>query len=177
MDLTACVIPMILRGSSEKDAYEYCKDVTCPYKNGIKIIYRVIDLDNPFPSKDADGTITQRNLAKGMFNDYLKGRYPGSNWNSEAVVEDKILYNRNVDGDAVYDKRPLYTFVLNSQRIKAIRNYNKSQKQKYADFNLKCYMNNSAACQSSFVHGNLSGLTGGTCSSVTKANFYTCNRR
>lgn len=172
MDLSACVIPMILQGSSEAAAYEYCKDVTCPYK-GIKIIYRVIDLDNPFPSYDTDATVSQKNLHAGMFNDTLKGRYPGSNWNSTTVVKSKILNNRSVDGESVYNKTPLYTFVLDTQKIKAIRQYNRSQKDGYADFTLKC-LNGNAACRSSFVHTISYGLVSGTCYSVSKGNFYTC---
>ena len=172
MDLSSCVIPMMIKGYSERDAYEYCKDVTCPYK-GIKIIYRVIDLTNPFPSKDADSIVTQRDLRAGMFNDTLKGRYPGSNWNSTKVVKSRILNNRNVDGDKVYDKKPLYEFTLNTERIRAIRNYNRSQKDSYADFKLDC-LNDNSACISSFVHSELSGLTGGTCRNITKNSFYSC---
>ena len=172
MDLTSCVIPMIIKGYSENDAYNYCQDVTCPYK-GIKIIYRVIDLTNPFPSKDADSIVTQRDLKTGMFNDTLKGRYPGSNWNSTKVVKSRILNNRNVDGDKVYDKKPLYEFTLNTERIRAIRNYNRSQKDSYANFKLDC-LNDNSACISSFVHSELSGLTGGTCRNITKNSFYSC---
>lgn len=174
MDLTSCVLPMMVKGYSEAEAYEYCKDVTCPY-GGIKIIYRVIDLTNPFPSKDADATVTQSNLRVGMFNDELKGRYPGSNWNSTRVVRAKILNNRNVDGDQVYNKTPMYTFIVNSQNIKAIRNYNKAQHNSYSDFKLKCLINDSAACKSEFVHDATYGLVSGTCKNVSKGNFYTCD--
>ena len=173
MDLSSCVIPMIIKGYSEKDAYNYCKDVTCPY-GGIKIIYRVIDLTNPFPSKDADSIVTQRDLRVGMFNDELRGRYPGSNWNSTTVVKNRILNNRNVDGDKVYNKKPLYEFRLNSSMIRAIRDYNKKQRDSYADFSLNC-LDGRSACVSSFVHSSISGITGGTCRNVTKNSFYTCH--
>lgn len=178
MDITACVIPMVSKGLSESEAYEYCKDVTCPIKGGVKIIYRTISLSNPFPSFDADARVTQKGLRVGMFNDAVKGRYPGSNWNGTAVVHNKILNNRGVDGDKVYNKTPLYTFTLNSDTIKAIRNYNKKQGNKYADFNLTCLKNNSSACVSSFIHdnANMYGLTSGTCSGkMTSNNFYTCD--
>lgn len=172
MDLTSCVIPMMIKGYSEKQAYNYCKDVTCPYK-GIKIIYRIIDLSNPFPSKDADKKVEQPNLRKGMFNDDLKGRYPGYNWNGTEVVKNKILNNRNVDGDNVYKKQPLYTFVVNTEKLKAIRSYNKAQSNKYDDFKLKC-LNGSSACKSEFVHNQAYGLVSGTCYSISKDNFYSC---
>lgn len=177
MDLTSCVIPMVNKGMSYEDALEYCVDVTCPIK-GIKIIYRTISLSNPFPSFDADSSITQTGLSIGMFNDTVKGRYPGANWNSKTVVKNVILNNRRVDGDEVYNKTPLYTFVLNSDTIRAIRNYNKNTD--YADFNLNCKLNNSAACVSGFVHNSsLSGLVANisksTCGgTLTADNFYLC---
>lgn len=173
MDLSSCVIPMIVKGYSEKDAYEYCRDVTCPY-GGIKIIYRVIDLTNPFPSKDADSIVTQHDLHTGMFNDELKGRYPGANWNSTKVVKSKILNNRTTDGDKVYNKEPIYTFVIDSGNIKEIRKYNNAQRDSYADFKLNC-LDSKTACKSEFVHNRIYGLTGGTCQNVSKGNFYTCN--
>ena len=172
MDLSSCVIPMMIKGYSEKDAYEYCRDVTCPY-GGIKIIYRVIDLANPFPSKDADSVVTQKGLKTGMFNDQLKGRYPGSNWNSTNVVKKRILNNRNVDGDEVYNKQPLYTFIVDSSKIKAIRKYNDAQRDSYADFKLNC-LDGRTACKSDFVHNSIYGITGGTCKNVSKGSFYTC---
>lgn len=175
MNLDACVIPMILKGYSEKDAYEYCKDTTCPY-GGIKIIYRTISLQNPFPSYNADKTVDETGLSVGMFNDTVKGRYPGKNWNSTAIVKSKILNNRNVDGDAVYSKEPLYTFTLNTDTIKNIRKYNKSQKDSYSNFDLNCLINNSIGCVSDFVHNHVYGLTSGTCDKkLTASNFYTCD--
>ena len=171
MNLSACVIPMLERGYSEQYAYEYCEEVTCPY-GGKKIIYRVIDLSNPFPSYDGVGNAK---IKIGTFNDTVKGRYPGRNWNGSKTVQTKILNNRSVDGDAVYDKTPLYTFELTSENIKAIRAYNRGVKDKYADFNLKCLLNNSAACKSDFIRSSIAGLTGGTCKSVTKDSFYKCD--
>lgn len=177
MDLTSCVMPMVNKGMSYEDALEYCVDVTCPIK-GIKIIYRTISLSNPFPSFDADSSITQNGLSIGMFNDTVKGRYPGSNWNSKTVVQNVILNNRGVDGDEVYNKTPLYTFVLNSQTIRAIRSYNKNTD--YADFNLNCKLSDSAACVSSFVHnsslsGLVSNISKSTCGgTLTANNFYSC---
>lgn len=155
------------------DAEDICEAPNIPDRDPGKIIYRTISLSDPFPSYDADKSILQTGLTIGMFNDNVKGRYPGSNWNSSLLVRNKILNNRGVDGDDVYNKKPLYTFVLTSEQIKAIRKYNNNNS--YTDFNLDCLTNNSIACVSSFIRSNIAGLTGGTCSGkLTNNNFYTC---
>lgn len=166
--LVDCVKTKVGQGVSYKEAVAICEQQVCPLKGGLNIIYRVIDLDNPFPGKEFNGNV------KG-FNDASKGRYPGQNWNSKDLVKSKIRNNRSVDGDSVYSKTPLYKFELTSANIKAIRKYNKTNK--YDDFKLDCKLNNSAACVSNFVHNSaLSGLTSGTCSGkMTSSNFYTCN--
>ena len=174
MDITACVQTKVAQGLSVNEAIDACDMVICPL--GKTIIYRVIDLANPFPSYDADKKVTQTGLHKGMFNDNLRGRYPGSNWNSETVVKKEILNNRNVDGDSVYTSKPMYVFELNSNTLKTIRKYNKNKK--YDDFNLKCKNNNSTACVSSFVHNKAYGLTGGVYSgNLTKDNFYSYDNK
>lgn len=180
MDLTSCVFPMLIKGLSEQAAYEYCRDVTCPYK-GLNIIYRTIDLSNPFPSKDADANPNkfQKGLTKDpvMFNNNLRGRYPGYNWNSVSLVKKEILTNRGKENDQVYKEEPLYTFNLNSQTIEQIRKYNRTTGNNYNDFNKKtftCLKNNSAACKSEFVHDTTYGLTGGKCRKISKHNFYSC---
>lgn len=176
MDITYCVHTKIGQGKTLQEAIDECDRLICPLPNGLRIIYRVIDLSNPFPSYNADRTVSQRGLSIGMFNDTVKGRYPGFNWNSKTVVKTKILNNRNVDGDAVYKKEPLYRFVLTTDTVKEIRKYNKKQAKGYSDFNLNCLNNNSIACVSSFVHNPVYGLADGTCSGkLTKGNFYTCD--
>lgn len=167
-----CVSVKINQGKDLNSAKEAC-NVYCNSK-GKKIIYRTISLSNPFPSYDSDA-VTQKNLKVGMFNDDIKGRYPGMNWNSTITVKNKILNNRGVDGDKVYTKTPLYTFKLDAKVIKNIRDYNK--KRKYTDFKLNCKMNHAAACVSTeFVHNTAYGLTAGTCKNATEeSNFYTCD--
>ena len=168
-----CVSVKINQGKDLNSAKEAC-NVYCNSK-GKKIIYRTISLSNPFPSYDSDETVIQKNLKVGMFNDDIKGRYPGMNWNSTITVKNKILNNRGVDGDKVYTKTPLYTFKLDAKVIKNIRDYNK--KRKYTDFKLNCKMNHAAACVSTeFVHNTAYGLTAGTCKNATEeSNFYTCD--
>lgn len=168
-----CVIVKLNQGLDLNQAKNAC-NVFCESK-GKKIIYRTISLSNPFPSYDSDETVTQSNLKVGMFNDDIKGRYPGMNWNSTTTVKNKILNNRGVDGDKVYTKTPLYTFKLDTKTIQAIRKYNK--KHKYTDFKLECKKGSAAACISTFVHSSTSGRTGtGTCDkTLTKKTFYTCD--
>ena len=167
-----CVSVKINQGKDLNSAKEAC-NVYC-HSKGKKIIYRTISLSNPFPSYDSDA-VTQKNLKVGMFNDDIKGRYPGMNWNSTITVKNKILNNRGVDGDKVYTKTPLYTFKLDAKTIQAIRKYNK--KHKYTDFKLECKKGSAAACISTFVHSSTSGRTGtGTCDkTLTKKTFYTCD--
>lgn len=168
-----CVSVKINQGMSLSEAKAAC-NVFCTSK-GQKIIYRTISLSDPFPSYDSDYTVTQKGLEVGMFNDNIKGRYPGLNWSGTTVVKNKILNNRGVDGDKVYTKTPLYTFKLDARVIKNIRDYNKNHK--YSDFTLNCKMGNAAACVSTeFVHNTAYGLTDGTCKNATaKNNFYTCD--
>lgn len=177
MDITDCVQTKMTQGLSLNQSLDYCDSVVCPI--GKTIIYRTIKLENPFPSMDADNTVTQKGLKNGMFNNNVKGRYPGTNWNGTLTVSKKIRNNRGVSGTTIYQKRePLYTFVLNGSTIKNIRNYNDKQKEGYNDFSLECKKDKHAACVSYvFVHNtNLSGLTGGTCSNISIDNgFYTCD--
>lgn len=128
---------------------------------GIDVIYRPIDLSDPFPGET--GT----------------GRETGSNWcyyndctNDNATVEDVILENRNVEGNDVYNLEPIYTITLTPAVIQEIRNYNDSVDNDYADFNLVCDAYGEE-CKSTFIHSTFAGYFGGTCS-VSNANFNTC---
>lgn len=183
MDITSCVQIKIVQGLSENDAINACDSLVCPL-SGLRIIYRTISLENPFPSKTADAVITQTGLSVGMFNDDVKGRYPGTNWNDQKLVQNHILtVTRNgnkIDGSNIYQNEPLYRFELNTATINAIRNYNKTRESNggYADFTLECRLNNSKACVSEkFVHNQeLSGLVSGLCmNSTSKTNFYRCS--
>lgn len=93
--------------------------------SGINLIYRPIDLYDPFP--DIDGS----------------GRNTGSNWcnyntnetdcsNDNQVVYDYILNNRDVEGEEIYSEEPMYTFILTPSIIKEIRNYN--NQNSYTDY-------------------------------------------
>jgi len=170
MDITDCVETKMTQGYGETESKKYCNSLLCSL-SGIEIIYRTIDLANPFPGKNISGKV------QGFNTDKI-GRYPGLNWNNKALVTEKIMKNRGVTADDLYQSEPLYTFVLTSSTIKAIRKYNNSQKSDggYADFTLDCKDDNSKACVSiDFVHNSDYGLIGGTCSDNTSvSNFYTC---
>lgn len=83
---------------------------------GINLVYRTIDLKNPFP--DIDGN----------------NRNTGSNWcdnegncsYDNLVVKDVITNNRGVKDNEVYDKEAMYTFILTPSDIVEIRKYNKN---------------------------------------------------
>lgn len=183
MDISNCVSRERGSGKTLVEALKICQN-ECNRDSGGKIIYRTISLENPFPSMNADQSVTQSGLKIGMFNDTIKGRYPGTNWNGITVVKNKILNNRGYDGSAIYQEaEPLYVIELDAKSIKAIRAYNKKQKKNdegYADFTLEC--TNGAYCRSTFLRQKgivgISGngiLTGGTCLSVDgKASFEKC---
>lgn len=182
MDITSCVMTKMSQGLSEAEAVDTCDALVCPL-SGLRIIYRTISLENPFPSKLADAKITQTGLSVGMFNDNVKGRYPGTNWNDQKLVKNHILNvtrgGVTIDGSNIYQNEPLYTFVLTPSNISAIRKYNQSQISNggYADYDLDCRISNSKACVSEFIHNtDLSGLTSGLCANATsRSNFYTCS--
>lgn len=182
MDISSCVYRERGSGKNLTQALEICKN-ECNVDNA-KIIYRTISLENPFPSKDADSTVTQ-NLRIGMFNDTIKGRYPGANWNGEQLVKNKILNNRGYDGSAIYNEAtPLYTINLDAKAIKAIRSYNKRQVDGYADFTLKC--TDGAYCISSFLRSGITRADGtnmldsgsSTCAGASnKITFNSCYKK
>ena len=169
MDITTCVEMKMSQDYSESAAKSYCERTICELDN--IVIYRTIDLSNPFPSIDADATVTQGGLNTGMFNLNVKGRYPGYNWNGTQLVHNKIINNRNITNDDVYNKKPLYHFEINNSTILRIREYNARQSRNdngYNDFTLECIKDDNnkyvgAACLSrNFVHNpNYGGDTSG----------------
>lgn len=124
------------------DAKKVCTNNNCNEKvgNSGNIEYRVIDLKDPFPGNAAKA-------GSSSFNTNIKGRKPGSNWNSTTIVKKEILNNRGVSGDAIYNLEPLYEFNLTPSVIKSIRNYN--DEHSYDDFTLSCKGNNKQACVAS----------------------------
>ena len=176
MDITSCVYTKMAQGITDINAaIRECDALICPL-SGLRIIYRTISLENPFPGKNISNKVDE-------FNDDVKGRFPGANWNDKKLVRNHILTVKRqgilYDGSAIYKGDPLYEFELTPATINAIREYNEQQVSEggYADFTLDCKLNNSRACVSSFVHNpDLSGLKGGACSNETSSgNFYVCS--
>ena len=126
-------------GKTIEEAKKICTNKYCDGKPG-NIEYRVIDLKDPFPGNAAKSGFS-------LFNSNIKGRKPGSNWNSTTIVQKEILNNRGVKGDEVYNLTPLYEFNLTPSVIKEIREYN--DKHSYDDFTLSCKGNNKQACVAS----------------------------
>ena len=126
-------------GKTIEEAKKICTNKYCDGKPG-NIEYRVIDLKDPFPGNAAKS-------GSSLFNSNIKGRKPGSNWNSTTIVQKEILNNRGVTGDEVYNLTPLYEFNLTPSVIKEIRKYN--DKHSYDDFTLSCKGNNKQACVAS----------------------------
>ena len=127
----------------DPDPDEPCEGEGCELDllaGDIKVIYRPIDLDDPFPGLDGTGRTTGANwchlqLGDKIINseeyencDYLLRNY--SNWywakydcsNTNQIVSRFILNNRGVDGKKLYSERePLYTIRLTPSIIKEIR--------------------------------------------------------
>ena len=136
-------------------------------ESGLKLVYRTIDLNNPFP--DIDG----------------EGRKVGSNWcassgtnkcsNTNSLVQSVIKTD-------VMQEEPMYTFTLTPTTLMYIRDYNKNNS--YTDFNMKCEEKTGKACVSNFLTdliGRLNGINetyaGGKCEVArtgTKNDFYGC---
>lgn len=154
----------------------YCPTKGCAddeYDLGsVRLIYRPISLENPFPDIDASGRDT------------------GSNWcvlnedkekdcsNTNANVEKYILNNRNTSGSDIYfsTKEPMYQIELTPALINIIRDYNKQTD--YDDYYLYCSGlkgKEGSECKSKFVRGagvdidNMPGDLGDLANTISSA--------
>ena len=132
-----------------------------------KVIYRPIDLSNPFVGQEG----TTRNT--------------GSNWcysagqNCSGDRTKNKLVNMVIPEKTVYSEdHILYQVTLDSKSINEIRKYNK--RNKYDDWDLECLgtygdtgRNNGRACISTFLKEKVTVT--GKCANVGKTNFYTCD--
>lgn len=133
-------------------AIRNCKEQICASNE--KILFRIIDLENPFPGNDNASNKSNFSL-KGT-----RGRLPGYNWNGQNVVKKEILKARGVEGKKLYSKQPLLTITLTPSDIRKIRDYNKNNS--YNNFNLNCSNEeNTAGCISNFLHSSTSYINGG----------------
>ena len=83
----------------------------------IIVIYRPIDLVDPFPDITATGRETGSNWCYG-------GKDRTDCAGNNKVVTDYITKNRNVTTTEVYKQKPMYSFILTPSAINAIRKYN-----------------------------------------------------
>ena len=162
---------MNLDGYLIKNPKMTCDDAQRIYcdadRGNMNVEYRVISLTEPFPGSGENATT----MAQG-------GRDIGYNWRdvfnqtkAGSVVSTFILNNRRVKGYEVYNLEPLYVIELDSAKIKAIRDYNKTTT--YADFNLICRNEKDGTiCTSKFLNQYVSS---GTCQNAdTLDKFYKC---
>lgn len=144
-----------------KKAYKNSCDPSSPGGGGSGqiVIYRPIDLTDPFPGYDARIRIPGYNWRSEWISDAdLKGKY-AKYLNSKTTyydVEKYIHDNRGVTDYDVYSKDPMYSITLTPQIIKEIRAYNDNQRKNssgYADFNMKC-ISGGNECKSEFIRNS-----------------------
>lgn len=130
-------------------AMEYCSPKVCNYNNSAVIIYRQIDINNPFPGRNGSG------------------RIPGSNWSSNPVIKTKITETKK--------DNPLYVIRLTPSDMKNIRSYN--VRNTYDDFNMKCLSKNKGENCSLYTSKFLNDyIFGGRCKEYRSnyTDFYKC---
>lgn len=146
-----CMLP------NPPDYCRRCADPSTCKAEGLDVIYRPIDLDDPFPAIDSTGRIPGLNWRYG-------GKIYQENYQNynKTTVNYYITNNRGVTTYDVYKKEPMYEITLTPSLIKTIRSYNKQQNNEdegYSDFELTC--TNGRKCLSSFLRTNLVGHISG----------------
>lgn len=123
-------------------SYDECEKNNCPY--GRRVIYRPIDLKDPFPGvKDTNRIQTKKWQLI-------------SNWSSKTTVSSSpsekvkryITNNRGVKEDSVYNLSPMYIIKLNPRTVASVKSYNLTTS--YDDFNMKCD-SNGRKCRSEYI--------------------------
>ncbi len=157
---------------SYKCNYEVTQNFLEDDPKDMNAIYRTISLSNPFPGESGNG------------------RLSGSNWiGNVTIFGDKMSYidayitnNRGVSGEAVYQEKPMFQFVLSAANMRAIRKYNKELKYDYNDFNLDCE-EGGYYCKSRFLQEGIgegyfqftnTNSDGGSCFDAAKDTWESC---
>lgn len=135
----------------------------CPAPAGGEIIYRTIDLSDPFPGQNAEN----RDAGWNWCSYSTKTKKFSCNGLDEKnfVVQDHIINNRNVTSENLYSqKQPLYEYTLTYREINAIKDYN--DKNDYSDWNMSCSETDSGdkVCSSNFLDDISLINVSGTCS-------------
>ncbi len=139
----------------------------CPGFGARDVIYRTIDLENPFPGQNAEKRETGTNWC------YFVAGSVTCSYNNP-TVKGVITRERSgkTNGHKVYDENHvLYEITLDTRTIAAIRNYNK--KHEYDDFELKC-VDNGKYCFSEFLDNEVD--ISGKCDVDTKSAFISCDK-
>ncbi len=142
----------------------------CPGPGGsTDVIYRTIDLEDPFPGQDAENRDTGSNWCS-----YVNGVYSCAYNN--LTVKNHITREKSSgkkEGSKVYDENHvLYEVTLDTATIKKIRNYNDDNK--YDNWDLSC-IDNGKACISKFLDDEIE-VTGECANADSKSEFNTCNK-
>lgn len=144
-----------------------CPSGACPMPGGIcpyggDVIYRPIDLINPFPSQQGSGRQTGSNWCGYKL---ATGKITCAGDESNEIVKTHITNNRGVANYSIYNKKtPLYKVELDANKIKEIRDYNKTND--YNDWkNIECN-STSGVCYSTFLRSKVNVT--GECSSDLK---------
>ena len=140
-----------------------CEDDDFCDPGTIKVIYRPIDLANPFPGQKGSKTKSRKTGANWCEYNQKTGEI---NCSANNAVSKKYIINKKVYND----NHVLYKVTLDANTISKVRNYNKNKK--YDDFDLKC--KDGKACISDFLNNVIN--VEGKCSKVNHGNFYTCNK-
>ena len=109
-----------------------CQNGECANASGLSVIYRSVDMSNPFP-----------------------GREPGENWREGSSYFSGQTGNRGQNGTSIYNTsnniEPLYHFELTPATIKQIRNYNAGTSYNFSDTSTIAYPVNTARPDSTNV--------------------------
>ncbi len=155
----------------------------CPTPDGRDIIYRPIDLIDPFPGQSASTRNTGTNWCSYDIknNKLICNGKPASatslGKDGNPIVYTDIIDNRGTKGYTVYDKNPLYSVELDANAIKQIQKYNAGNS--YDDWSNITY-SDAVGSKSSFVHSSKYGFTlsnDSECKNTGNGNLKTCAER
>ena len=135
----------------------------CPAPAGGEIIYRTIDLSDPFPGQNAENRRAGWNWCS--YSTKTKKFSCNGLGEKNFVVQDHIINNRNATSEDLYSqKQPLYEYTLTHREINAIRDYNDDTD--YSDWNMTCSETDSGdkVCSSNFLDDISLINVSGTCS-------------
>lgn len=152
-----------------------CKDGDISPGGFPPVVYRNINLKEPFPGIDGSGRNYGANWHRSVYDE--RGNFIYINGVPCSAPDYYITNNRGYSDYEVYQAEPLYVINLDYNTMKAIREYNDSMS--YNDFSLTCL--DGEECISGFLHGDVikSGglIESGTCKNINHDSFYSCITR